>query len=84
MLDEPPMHDTFGIAQARLIAPGNPQRSVLYYRMSHRGEGQMPPTSTNRIDPAGARLLQYWINQLRPAQPKALVNQPKRVSVHGQ
>jgi uncharacterized repeat protein (TIGR03806 family) len=64
MLNKPPIHDTFGIAKALLIAPGDPRRSVLYYRMSHRGEGQMPPTSTNRIDEAGAGLLREWINQL--------------------
>jgi len=34
--------------------------------MSHRGEGQMPPTSTNRIDDAGASLLREWIDQLQP------------------
>jgi mono/diheme cytochrome c family protein len=66
MLNEPPIHETFGIAKARLIAPGDPLRSVLYYRMNHRGRGQMPPTSTNRIDQAGARLLREWINQLPP------------------
>ena len=49
-----------------LIAPGDPLRSVLYYRMSHRGDGQMPPTSTNRIDYAGASLMREWIKQLQP------------------
>jgi uncharacterized repeat protein (TIGR03806 family) len=64
MLNEPPIHETFGIAKARLIAPGDPLRSVMYFRMSHRGLGQMPPTSTNRIDQAGAKLLREWISQL--------------------
>ena len=63
---EKPMQDSFGIANARLVAPGDPQRSVLYHRMSVRGEGQMPPTSTNRVDEAGAKLLREWIAQLRP------------------
>jgi mono/diheme cytochrome c family protein len=66
MLNEPPIHETFGIAKALLIAPGDPLRSVVYYRMSHRGEGQMPPTSTNRIDDAGAKLVSEWIKQLQP------------------
>jgi len=68
MLNEPPIHETFGIAKARLIAPGDPLRSVMYYRMSHRGLGQMPPTSTNRIDRAGAKLLREWISQLQPPE----------------
>jgi mono/diheme cytochrome c family protein len=69
MLNEIPIHESFSVAQARLIAPGDAQRSVLYYRMSHRGEGQMPPTSTNRIDDAGARLLREWINNLPAGLP---------------
>ena len=70
MLNEPPIHEPSASPDARLIAPGDPQRSVLYYRMSHRGEGQMPPTSTNRIDEAGAKLLREWIAQLqRPDAP---------------
>jgi mono/diheme cytochrome c family protein len=66
ILNEPPIHETFGIAKALLIAPGDPLRSVVYYRMSHRGEGQMPPTSTNRVDEAGAKLVSEWIKQLQP------------------
>ena len=70
MLNEPPIHETFDIANARLIAPGNPRRSVVHYRMNHRGLGQMPPTSSNRVDEAGAKLLREWIGQLRPPQPR--------------
>lgn len=64
MVAEPPMHDTFGIRDAMLVAPGDPRRSVLYHRMSIRGEGQMPPTSSNLVDEAGAKLLRDWISQL--------------------
>ena len=64
MVNEPPIHESFSIARARLIAPGDAQRSVLYYRMSHHGEDQMPPTSTNRIDAADAELLRKWIGKL--------------------
>ena len=67
-LDEPPIHETFGIADARLIAPGDAKRSVIHYRMSKRGEGQMPPAGSNRVDEAGAKLLAEWINQLPRAQ----------------
>jgi hypothetical protein len=65
ILNEPPIHETFEIANARLIAPGDPRRSVLLHRMNLRGQGQMPPTSTNRVDEAGIRLLSEWIRQLR-------------------
>jgi hypothetical protein len=59
------------IDKARMVnepAPGDPQRSVFYYRMSHRGEGQIPPTSTNGIDDALAAPLREWIGKL-PALP---------------
>jgi uncharacterized repeat protein (TIGR03806 family) len=69
ILNEPPIHETFGIAHALLIAPGAPSRSVLYHRMSVRGLGQMPPTSTNRVDAAGAKLLRDWISQLPANNP---------------
>jgi uncharacterized repeat protein (TIGR03806 family) len=64
MIDEAPIHDSFNIADARLIARGSPERSVLYHRIARRGEGQMPPMSTNRVDTEGARLLADWIRQL--------------------
>jgi len=64
MLNEPPMHETFGIANALLVAPGDSARSVLHHRMNIRGTGQMPPTSSNRVDEAGAALLREWINKL--------------------
>ncbi|MBL8221994.1 MAG: hypothetical protein JNL62_22340 [Bryobacterales bacterium] len=66
MLNEPPMHETFGIANALLVAPGDSARSVLHHRMNIRGTGQMPPTSSNRVDEAGAALLRDWINKLPP------------------
>jgi mono/diheme cytochrome c family protein len=64
LIDEAPIHDSFNIADARLIARGSPERSVLYHRIARRGEGQMPPMSTNRVDTEGARLLADWIRQL--------------------
>jgi uncharacterized repeat protein (TIGR03806 family) len=63
-VNEAPMHDTFGIADAKLIAPGDAQRSVLFHRVNVRGQGQMPPTSSNRVDEAGAKLLREWIDQM--------------------
>ena len=64
MLNEAPLHDDFGIAGARLVAPGAPHRSLLYQRITRRGDGQMPPTSTNRVDYDGARLISDWIRRL--------------------
>ena len=64
LLDEAPLHDSFGIANARLVAPGDPARSVLLERLTRRGTGQMPPSSSNRVDREGAKLVADWIRGL--------------------
>jgi uncharacterized repeat protein (TIGR03806 family) len=63
-----PQHDTFGIADAMLVAPGDPGRSVLVHRLSRRGRGQMPPLVSNRVDDRGVALLREWIAGLKPDQ----------------
>ena len=61
-----PRHDTFGIPNALLIAPGAPERSILYQRISRRGRGQMPPLVTQKVDEAATRLFHDWIKSLEP------------------
>ncbi|MFN7920606.1 MAG: PQQ-dependent sugar dehydrogenase [Bryobacteraceae bacterium] len=65
IIGEKPVHDTLGIDRALLIAPGEPERSVIYSRITRRGTNQMPPTSSNRVDPEGAKLIEDWIRQLK-------------------
>ena len=59
-----PQHSTFGIKDARLIAPGSPERSIIYYRVSHRGDGQMPPLGTSKVDNQAVQLLGDWIAKM--------------------
>jgi len=66
ILDARPIQDSLGIADARLIAPGDPERSVIYQRVARRGPGQMPPTSSNVVDDRAVKLLHEWITQLKP------------------
>jgi len=61
-----PRHATFGIPNALLIAPGAPERSILYQRISRRGRGQMPPLVTQKVDKAAARLFHEWISSIEP------------------
>ncbi|MBW3540419.1 MAG: heme-binding domain-containing protein, partial [Planctomycetes bacterium] len=61
LIDQPPQHDSFGIADARIIAPGDPERSVLLYRLQHRGRGQMPPLATSHVDEQAVELFRRWI-----------------------
>jgi glucose/arabinose dehydrogenase len=65
ILDVKPIHTPLGLPDARLVAPGSPERSVLLKRAKLRGKDQMPPLSTNRPDEAGVALLREWISSLK-------------------
>ena len=58
--------DKFGLPDAKLIAPGHPERSVLLHRMSIREPGLMPPLATNIVDKDAVKMLEEWIKQLPP------------------
>jgi len=61
-----PQHDTFGIQNALLLTPGEPQRSILYQRIARRGHGQMPPLVSNVVDRQAAELFHAWISRMQP------------------
>ena len=65
ILDAKPVHSTFNLPEAKLIAPGHPERSVLLHRITHRKEGHMPPLSTFIPDQKGVELMESWIKGLR-------------------
>jgi uncharacterized repeat protein (TIGR03806 family) len=67
LIDVKPLHDTFGLPDARLVAPGHPERSVLLRRISHREAGHMPPLATSLVDHQAVRLIHDWIEHLPPA-----------------
>ena len=64
LLDERPLHHTFDIEDARIVAAGAPERSILLHRVSMRGAGQMPQLATSRVDWQAVELLHEWIRQL--------------------
>ncbi len=61
-----PQHDTYGIPDAMLIAPGDPGRSILYQRVARHGKGKMPPLATSQQDQQAVQLLYDWISQMKP------------------
>ena len=61
-----PLHDTFGIKDAKLIVPGDPEKSILYLRLKRRGPGQMPPLATALADDEAVRLIHDWIKSMKP------------------
>jgi glucose/arabinose dehydrogenase/mono/diheme cytochrome c family protein len=60
-----PQHDTFGVEGAKLIEPGHPEKSVLYLRVSRRGQGQMPPLASAEVDREAVQLIHDWIKSLK-------------------
>ena len=66
LIDAVPVHDKVGLADARLVAPGHPERSVLLHRVALRGRGQMPQLATSRIDQPAVEMLTEWIKLMEP------------------
>jgi mono/diheme cytochrome c family protein len=67
IVDEVPAHDRFDIKDARRVAPGSPERSIVYRRTSLRGTGQMPPLGSSEVDRDAVSLIGEWIRSLKPA-----------------
>ena len=59
--DVAPESGDLGTADARLIAPGDPDRSMIAVRMGVRGLGQMPPLATQEVDTEGLAVVRDWI-----------------------
>jgi hypothetical protein len=66
LIDEVPTHDKFDIADARIVAAGSPERSVLLRRISRRTTGQMPPLVSTEADQRAIDLITEWIRGLKP------------------
>jgi uncharacterized repeat protein (TIGR03806 family) len=64
LINEKPMHGTFDLADARLVVPGDPFASVLYYRISKLGRGRMPHIGSRMTDRNGLVLIHDWIVHL--------------------
>ena len=63
-----PQSGSLGIANARLIVPGDAARSVLVARMNRRDANGMPPVGSSLADPSGVTLLTAWVNSLASCQ----------------
>ncbi len=68
MISARPTQGTFGIHGAQVVAPADPFRSVLYYRMSKLGRGRMPHFGSNVVDEAGLKVIRDWIASIEPTE----------------
>jgi uncharacterized repeat protein (TIGR03806 family) len=64
-----PVQGTFEIPGACILSPGDPYRSVLFYRMAKLGRGRMPHIGSELIHERGLRLIHDWIRNV-PLHPE--------------
>jgi putative heme-binding domain-containing protein len=84
IFDVPPRQGDFGISDARIMAPGFPWQSVLFYRMAKVGRGRMPHLGSEWPDLDGLRVVGSWIISTHPDDPgfptiKVLTKDPKAI-----
>lgn len=68
LISQPPLQGSLGLYHGEIVAPGDPYRSVLFYRLAKTGTGHMPHIGTRDVDPNGLTLIHDWIKQLPPAK----------------
>jgi putative heme-binding domain-containing protein len=64
IVNSSPSQGTFGIPAASVVTPGDPLRSVLYYRISSLGPAHMPRIGSRVISETGLNLIFDWIKQM--------------------
>lgn len=70
IFDVRPKQGDFGLPDARIVAPGDPFRSVLFYRMAKFGRGRMPHLGSEFPHVQGLDLIGEWIASLsNPSKP---------------
>ncbi len=55
----------FDLNDPRLIVPGEPERSMLYHRMTRTGLGRMPHVASNVVDEEAVELIGRWIRDMK-------------------
>ena len=59
-----PVANQLGIVGAKVIVPGDTNKSILYRRDTIVGQGQMPPLGKNVVDTAAVVVIGKWISSL--------------------
>jgi len=66
LIDTKPVQGDLGLPDARVIARGDPARSVLLYRMATAGRGHMPYLGSHLVDDRGILVVRDWIASMKP------------------
>lgn len=85
ILDVAPSAGGLGLTDPRIVASGDPDRSVLLARMEDLGADRMPPLATSRAHTEAVELVRAWITDLgsgpqSPAQQACIVALNKAAS----
>jgi putative heme-binding domain-containing protein len=72
-----PQQGGLGLANAKLIDPGNPWNSVICVRLAKTGIGHMPVIGARSVDVSGLNLVEDWIAQMQDGAVTAADHLPK-------
>jgi hypothetical protein len=75
-IGERPYHATFGIPNPQIVAPGEPERSLLLHRLEKQDRGRMPPIAVALPDHVGIDVVRRWIAAM-PKPPKTTYVDPE-------
>ncbi len=59
-----PQNGTLGVTNARVLAPGAPERSLLSVRMHALDANRMPKIGSSVVDPLGTKVVDDWIRSM--------------------
>ncbi len=59
-----PQSGDLGLTNARVVAPGSKESSVLWERMRRLDTYRMPKIGSHRVDQAAVDLIGMWIDSL--------------------
>ncbi len=64
-VDVNPGQGRFKLQDARLLVPGDPDRSLIWFRMNRLGLGRMPHVGSSVRDEDAVSLIRQWITELK-------------------
>jgi hypothetical protein len=68
LIDGEPVAGDLGIPGARLVVPGEPERSILYQRLKRNDFFRMPPVQFQEEPSRIVPVVAEWIRSLKPSQ----------------
>jgi putative heme-binding domain-containing protein len=75
-----PTRGDFALSDARIIKPGDPYSSTLYFRMAKFGRDRMPHIGAELPDDFGLRLIEQWIEGMEARSDDAASTQDRETS----